>query len=515
MTETLTIDRMVARTPDDGDGLPVRIERMMRHVADHRLERTLGSNSFGSQGDWCIRDVAVATLLDLARPDSSLEEAIAQAVLDAITEAMGGDAVVHYPRVVDALAELVMSAGLGRFECAWAWKSIGLVEDIDELRRRPGPCVLDTLAQHCRHAHPAVLRAVDAIGLAPLHRMLTPSGWVRLADIVIDAYATSSMRTDIATAVRRRPVTSAALTASDTRRASWLAGSSRLAASAWASRLRLDGQTSLALAVLVIAESEPAMLASRRAVPLCLALADMVAGTLPVIAERATAAIEPAELSGPVKDASTVVVVSDRRHRQLSTRAAASGDPHANGADQTEAVDGAEVEPMEEPVGDVTHHAGLLFLLNAAVDAAMPETLFDDPELAGIHSSELLARLALSLVDIADDDPAVLAFAGSDATRLRPGWSYRSLPPDALHRIETHAGAWAAATAARLRRYDADRLEATADLVCRNGRIEREQGWVDVHLALVDVDVDVRLAGLDIDPGWVPWVGSVVRFRYA
>jgi len=49
----------------------------------------------------------------------------------------------------------------------------------------------------------------------------------------------------------------------------------------------------------------------------------------------------------------------------------------------------------------------------------------------------------------------------------------------------------------------------------RSGRIEREQGWVDVHLALADVDVDVRRAGLDLDPGWVPWLGCVVRFRYA
>ena len=515
MTETLTIDRMVAKTPDDGDGLPVRIERMMRHVADDRLERALGSNSLGSDGNWCIRDVAVSTVLDLSRPDSSLEEAIAQVVLDAITVAMGEGAVVHYPRVLDALADLVISASLGRFECAWAWKSIGLVGDIDELRRRPGLCVLDTLAQHPSHAHPAVLRAVGAIGLAPLHRMLTPSGWVRLADLVIDAYATSSMQTDIAAAVGGGHASSAALTASDVGRASWLAGSSRLAASAWASRLRLDDQTSVALAVLVIAECEPAMLSSRRGVLLCLALAQMVEGTLPAVAERASAAVEPAELSVPVEAASPRVVASDRRHRQLSTHATASADPSRKGEDQTEAVDGAALEPMEEAVGDVTQHAGLLFLLNAAVDAAMPEMLFDDPELDGIPPSELLARVALSLIDLPDDDPAVLAFAGSDAKRLRPGWSYRTLPPDVCQRIETHAGAWASATAARLRRDDADRLEVTAELTRRRGRIERELGWIDVHLALVDVDVDVRLAGLDIDPGWVPWVGSVVRFRYA
>ena len=27
-------------------------------------------------------------------------------------------------------------------------------------------------------------------------------------------------------------------------------------------------------------------------------------------------------------------------------------------------------------------------------------------------------------------------------------------------------------------------------------------------------DVAVRRAGLDTDPGWVPWLGTVVMFRY-
>jgi len=35
-----------------------------------------------------------------------------------------------------------------------------------------------------------------------------------------------------------------------------------------------------------------------------------------------------------------------------------------------------------------------------------------------------------------------------------------------------------------------------------------------VHLSLDGVDVAVRGAGLDVDPGWVPWLGIVVMFRY-
>jgi hypothetical protein len=108
----------------------------------------------------------------------------------------------------------------------------------------------------------------------------------------------------------------------------------------------------------------------------------------------------------------------------------------------------------------------------------------------------------------------VLAFAGLDPRRVRRGWSRAPLPAGPQRRIDGHARAWAQAAAARLHRDD-DPASVVAGLANRSGRIEREPGWVDVHLALADVDVDVRRAGLDLDPGWVPWLGCVVRFRYA
>jgi hypothetical protein len=37
---------------------------------------------------------------------------------------------------------------------------------------------------------------------------------------------------------------------------------------------------------------------------------------------------------------------------------------------------------------------------------------------------------------------------------------------------------------------------------------------LDVSLALDDADVRIRRIGLDLDPGWLPWFGRVVRFHY-
>lgn len=51
-------------------------------------------------------------------------------------------------------------------------------------------------------------------------------------------------------------------------------------------------------------------------------------------------------------------------------------------------------------------------------------------------------------------------------------------------------------------------------LVSRPAHIASTRTHVDVYFALSQVDMRVRLAGLDVNPGWVPWLGRVVQFHY-
>lgn len=51
-------------------------------------------------------------------------------------------------------------------------------------------------------------------------------------------------------------------------------------------------------------------------------------------------------------------------------------------------------------------------------------------------------------------------------------------------------------------------------LLIRRGRLEVGPGRADLHLPTDAIDIAVRRAGLDIDPGWVPWLGRVIRFHY-
>jgi hypothetical protein len=56
--------------------------------------------------------------------------------------------------------------------------------------------------------------------------------------------------------------------------------------------------------------------------------------------------------------------------------------------------------------------------------------------------------------------------------------------------------------------------ELLAAVCRRQGRVVAEPGWIDVQLDLVEVSTDVRRGGLDLDLGYLPWLGCVVRFVY-
>lgn len=62
-----------------------------------------------------------------------------------------------------------------------------------------------------------------------------------------------------------------------------------------------------------------------------------------------------------------------------------------------------------------------------------------------------------------------------------------------------------------LRRYANTGLKA---VVKKRGHVAISKTHLDVSFSMQAVDIDSRKAGLDIDPGWVPWLGRVVLFHY-
>jgi hypothetical protein len=52
-------------------------------------------------------------------------------------------------------------------------------------------------------------------------------------------------------------------------------------------------------------------------------------------------------------------------------------------------------------------------------------------------------------------------------------------------------------------------------VVCRSGVFSVNRIDLDVSMPLDEADVRVRRVGLDLNPGWLPWFGRVVRFHYS
>jgi hypothetical protein len=83
--------------------------------------------------------------------------------------------------------------------------------------------------------------------------------------------------------------------------------------------------------------------------------------------------------------------------------------------------------------------------------------------------------------------------------------------PHAPSAAELISNAWIIALRRWLRRYARIGLH---DLVCRPGKISATRTHIDILLDLRQAELRVRRAGLDLDPGWVPWLGRVILFHY-
>jgi hypothetical protein len=169
---------------------------------------------------------------------------------------------------------------------------------------------------------------------------------------------------------------------------------------------------------------------------------------------------------------------------------------------------------LETGVRIDTQFGGLFYLLNAALaleiygDFAAPRTL-------GLALSpwDWLAMVGCAWFDdkiVTDPVWGVLAdLAGRTVDEL-PG---RDFQPPSDDWFAVHLTMLRARIALAVNPTESDDIPA---LVCRHeAGIEITPGMVHVHLALRDLPLSIRIAGLDRDPGWIPAAGRDVRFHFA
>ncbi|MEV7888948.1 hypothetical protein ACWD3I_20220 [Streptomyces sp. NPDC002817] len=525
MTE-LTVRRLsvAARTDegtDEGTWGPGRLGRLLRGVAEHRLEHVVRAAGLPG-GIWCLRRLDVPVRLDPARPDSALEEAWAEALVAALRTALasGSADAVRYAGAWDGLLDLICSVTTGRTARSWAWRQVGLLRAGDpEPDRAPRALLLALLHRYARQAPALVADAAERVGLPALHRALGTDGWQTVAESVRAAACGgvisggghsghggplfAGSRAVARTHAEAAPVVALAKA---------LVAASRFATRAGRPGLRPASGTVEAWAVLVVAEADPSVLRRSQAPEVVAAVTHLLGGTpASVVGRRTSGGARPTERT-PAKDGADAVLSGGSRHQDPDGGLAP---PSVPAAPPAPLVTPLPDDDPEDP-GRPTSWAGLLFLLATASAAGIPDTVLADPVFAGRTLPWVLQGVALSLVPTGCADPAVAAFAGTDPD-ARPPWE-REPTATAVERerIDGIAGAWAAVTAAVLEPAEAGRepWEAVGALVRRTGHIRHTPGWTDVRLRVDEIDVRARRAGLDLDPGWVPWLGTVVRFVY-
>jgi hypothetical protein len=139
---------------------------------------------------------------------------------------------------------------------------------------------------------------------------------------------------------------------------------------------------------------------------------------------------------------------------------------------------------------------------------AAPDVLRTVHAQAGFHQEEpadtaaLVQAVAMAL-HVPVDDPVM-----SVMTAAEPLKEIAPITQAAANRLVSQWAQWLDETLP-------DAPEPRVQWVCqRPGRLQIEPGWIELHLDMDQIDTRLRRAGLDLDPGWVPFIGAVVRICY-
>ncbi len=153
-----------------------------------------------------------------------------------------------------------------------------------------------------------------------------------------------------------------------------------------------------------------------------------------------------------------------------------------------------------EMEGFNTHQGGVLYLLNVLRRPEMQSILSD---FWSIYPSGWFWLLRLAeMLDLDLEDPLaqfILAEMGVD--KDHPLSALPELPE--AERIRVLMAQW----------YDPETLW-NPRLLAVSARIQTSPSHIDLFAPMSRVRLDVRLAGLDVNPGWLPWLGRVVQFHF-
>jgi hypothetical protein len=460
-SEGLAVGRLHARYVDVGPGDAERLDAALSAMVDGALDQALDATPVVATDAYavCIPELHVAVELDLRHAADRLADewagAVAADLVCAARAVLEGGGGVVWRREVDAVVDLVRCVAVGDERHRWAWEQVGLVA--------PGGGRLGSLAVAAAlvaraELAPGVLRATADLRPHPLDA----AGWLAVAT-ALDAVSHPGPGGAVASADGRDewPVPRSVPPAVE-----GVVGQvvDLVPADAWwAAGARRTSLVRLALAVVA-----PGRARDHEAVA-----AVMAAGGSTAVATDAAVAV--GGMGRPDEDRVAPVAA---------------------------AADAAVGEALGEVAARATtsEWAGACYLVHDLLRLPWP-----DDGLAPVEIAAIVAAVTGAPID----DPAVRLVASADHLPDEELAAATPLRPEAV------------ALAAALRDRIGERLGDGDDdgidhswIWQRRAELAVQPGWIEVRYALDDVDVRLRRAGLDLHPGYVWWLGSVVRFEH-
>lgn len=462
----------------------------------------------------CIRSMAVSLRLDFGvgtlRAALAWGEALAASLRELIAAAPS-DMVLRYRDVAEARMDMLLDALSGDMRRAWVWSQLGFVpptQDIAPLAAVDAAAA--AIADAPEPVWPVIRTLLEAGEMPRALAAITPARWQALARRIPGATALLGNRLSL---VAQEP------TAADFSLVRQMLAHSPVAR-AWRTVPQAAEATLPVCALLIAYDDNPADVARASATvrtryaALCGLLAK--AREKPAVAAQFT--VPRLTLAGESARAG----VGDQTG--ITTHAAAGdeialAEPRAVLAETTatprETARCAAPPPLPQVGASkrlATEYGGLLFLLNLLVPAGLTELLADDGPLADCPLRVALDWLAREELGVPEHDAAIAAFCGVTPVALRRLRANAMSTPQQASALGDLALRLRELLAERLRRHDADM--ALNWLLARRGEIRFEPAWITLFLPMDTVDTSVRRAALDLDPGYLPWLGTVMRFSY-
>ncbi|WLE98045.1 MAG: hypothetical protein QTN59_04235 [Candidatus Electrothrix communis] len=530
--ETAKIDRFQARyhLPPSRFGEKERLDHLLDKVLNSSLALALDCLGIPAHEEVCIRRIEVPIRIKTASADSELVAAWSTALADQFQTVLSANDlsnVIRYPSRLHGLFDFAHNVAKGDLQQAWAWKQLGFAvnpktDSLSEAREG----LVRSLLQEAVSIIPVLLHLTRSGRMDNILQQVPVIWWQDLAKAAVTEYGVEYEEVIQGMQGRNRNYNEKETIASISnieRLASRILRASSLASVIKQGPACFIDQPELVTiwSVFVILETEPALFRTEEGQTAVLRTA--VEELLNETFARRAGDGRPKNVLGESERKPTSAASGNRQDERttFSSEAATKPIPREQDWDIQRIEEPGGSPPLQRSCGD-SEYGGLLFLLPLLEQAGIIDELIKAEQFEKRSLRWFLHALALELLPMQANDPAALAFCGLGPEdplpdREEPGpdaTEKRMLADWRLRILQTLARRMSDNSENEGRGQEKHAEQILHRVCCRNARIIADPGWIEVMFSLRDVSIEVRRAGLDLDPGFIPWLGVVIKFYY-